>query len=65
MAGIATATPVQVVAAVAATIKLLSVIQGIANGPLNAPAGLGAAQITAINALIVAQVAAIALLNTV
>jgi hypothetical protein len=65
MAGIATATPAQVVTATAATIKLLAVLQGIANGPLNAPVGLGAAQITAINSLIVAQVAAIALLNTV
>lgn len=64
MAGIVSATPAQVVAATAATVKLLAVLQGIANGPLNAPAGLGAAQITAIDALVDAQVAAIALLNT-
>lgn len=64
MAGITTATQAQVAAARVAVAKLHMELEKVANGPYPAPAALGAAQITAIDALVDAAVAAIAPLNT-
>ena len=64
MAGIISATAVQVQTARDATFKLARVLQDISQGPLPANTKLNAAQITAIDALVDAAVAAITPLNT-
>ena len=64
MAGIVTATAAQVQTARDATAKLLRALQDISQGPLPTNTKLNAAQITAVDAVVDAQVAAIAPLNT-
>ena len=63
MAGIVSATSAQCLAARDATIKLLAALQQLGQGTL-APLKLSTEQITEIDALVDAQVAAIAPLNT-
>jgi hypothetical protein len=64
MAGIVSATYAQVVTARDATFKLARQLQAITDGTIPSGTNLNASQVTAIDALVDAQVAAIAVLNT-
>lgn len=64
MAGIVSATDAQVQTARNAVYALAKVLQDISQGPLPNAANLNAAQITAVDAIVDAAVAAIAPLNT-
>jgi hypothetical protein len=63
MAGILTSTLVQVQAARDSTFKLARALQQIVDGTVVGPAQQNPAQVTQINALIAANVAAVNLLN--
>jgi len=65
MAGIISATAAQVQTARVAVLKLSRILQDVSQGPLPSNTKLNAAQITFVNAAIVAAVAAIVPLNTV
>lgn len=64
MAGIVSATDAQVQTARDAVFALAKVLQDISQGPLPSAANLNAAQITSVDAIVDAAVAAIAPLNT-
>lgn len=64
MAGIVSATAAQVQTARDKVYALAKVLQDISQGPLPANTALNAAQITAVDAIVDAAVAAIAPLNT-
>ena len=64
MAGIVSATVAQVQTARDAVEKLARLLQDISQGPLPNAANLNAAQITAVDAIVDAAVAAITPLNT-
>lgn len=64
MAGIATASKAQVQTARDALFKAAKVVQDISQGPLPAPKGLAAAQISAVNTALTAASAALTAIAT-